>query len=169
MEVGDGRGLVCGDGTVWAGEVPIGDPWKAAGFGGCSVCAGVDEGAMWWIPWVDVGGLEVLWAGGGCMYMAGSNWIGVWEVTSAYVRSSVVEVGELTVGKGSRAACGCEEVEVTADFWRYGGSVRSPLSEGREDSWESDTCACSGDEEVDAGGGGWCMSGAALVRSWGRE
>ena len=89
MEVGDGRGLVCGDGTVWAGEVLSGDAWDTAGFVGCSVCGGVDEGAMWWGPCVDVGGLEVLCAGSGCMYMTGSNWIGVWEVTSAYVRSSM--------------------------------------------------------------------------------
>ena len=80
-----------------------------------------------------------------------------------------VEVGELTWGKGSHAACEGEEVGVTVDIWRYGGSVRPPLSEGREDGGESDAYACPRDEEVDAGGGGWCMSGAALVRPWGRE
>ena len=33
--------------------------------------------------------MEVLWEGGGWMYMAGSICIGVCDVTSAYVRSSV--------------------------------------------------------------------------------
>ena len=41
------------------------------------------------VPVAVGGGLGVLWEGGGWMYMAGSIWIGVCEVTSAYVRSSV--------------------------------------------------------------------------------
>ena len=95
--------------------------------------------------------------------------LGGYFCVRAVINEWVVEVGELTGGKGSRVACGGEEVEVTTDFWRYGGSDCSPLSEGREDSWENDTCACSGYEKVDTGGGGWCLSGAALVWSWGRE
>ena len=43
---------------------------------------------MWWIPCVEVYGLEVLCIGGGCVYMAGSIWIGIWEDTSANVRTS---------------------------------------------------------------------------------
>ena len=81
-------GLVCGDGAVWAGEVPGVDAWDTAGLGGCSGCAGVEDGAVWWGPSGGGGGFEVLQVGGGCMYMAGSNWIGIWEVTSANVRSS---------------------------------------------------------------------------------
>ena len=95
--------------------------------------------------------------------------LGGYLCVRAVVSVWVVEVGELTRGKGGRSACGCKEVVVPADFRRYWGSVRSPLPKGGEDGREGNPSACSGDEKVDAGGGGWCMSGAALVRAWGRE
>ena len=81
----------------------------------------------------------------------------------------VVEVGELTRGQGGRSACGGKEVVVSANFRRYWGSVRTPLSKGGEDGRERDPCAWAGDEKVDASGGGWGMSGPALVRAWSWE
>ena len=40
-------------------------------------------------------------------YFCGCTVVKVW----------VVEVGGVAGGEGSRAACRCEEIEVTADFW----------------------------------------------------
>ena len=88
--------------------------------------------------------------------------LGGYLCVRAVVSVWVVEVCELTGGKSSRAACGCKEVVVPADFRRYWGSVRSPLSKSGEDSRESNPSACSGDEKVDAGG----VGGACRGRRW---
>ena len=95
----------------------------------------------------------------------GGGWLGVHGGFHLYrclgchlcIRSVVgvrmVEVGELPRGHGCRPACGDKEVVVSADFRQYWGSIRPPLSEGRENGRKGDPCACTGDEEVDASGG----------------
>ena len=70
--------------------------------------------------------------------------LGGYLCVRAVISVWVVEVGELTRGKGDRSACRGKEVVVSANFRRYWGSVRSPSSMGGEDGRERDPCTCAG-------------------------
>ena len=58
--------------AVLAGEAPNECVCDVAGCGDCSGCAGVEEDVVWWVPVVGYS-VEVLYAGGCCVYVAGSS------------------------------------------------------------------------------------------------
>ena len=104
VDDGDGWRLLCGGSNVGVGNEPSDGALGVVYGGDCSGGVDVGDGAICWGPCGGGGGLEMLWEGGGWVYMAGSICIGVCDVTSAYVRSSVCGWLRLVSCPGARAA-----------------------------------------------------------------
>ena len=104
VDDGGGWGLLCVGSNVEVGNGPSDGALGVVYGGVCSGGVDAGDGAICWGPCGVGGGLELLWEGGGWVYMAGSICTGVCDVTSAYVRSSVCGWLRLVSCPGASAA-----------------------------------------------------------------